>query len=66
MYKAYFTERLLETIRLAEQATDSKVRSVHVRASRYYCALLGIDGLDLGDSAPAIAKTDRDHASRPR
>ena len=40
MYKAYFSRRLLEALTLAEQATSVKERSVHLRASDYYRALL--------------------------
>jgi hypothetical protein len=43
MYKAYFTRRLLEALSLADQATDVQERATHLRASRYYCALLGLD-----------------------
>jgi PilZ domain len=40
MYEAYFTRRLLEALTLAEQATNAKERSTHIRASRYYRDLL--------------------------
>jgi hypothetical protein len=42
MYKAYFSRRLLEALSLADQALDEQERSIHLRASRYYCALLGL------------------------
>jgi hypothetical protein len=45
MYKAYFTRRLLEALSLADQATDIQERATHLRASRYYCALLGFESL---------------------
>lgn len=45
MYKAYFTRRLLEALSLADQATDVQERDTHLRASRYYCALLGFESL---------------------
>lgn len=40
MYEAYFTRRLLEALSLADEATNSQERSVHIRASRYYRELL--------------------------
>jgi hypothetical protein len=40
MYKAYFTRRLLEALSLAEQAETEQERSIHLRASRYYRALI--------------------------
>ena len=40
MYEAYFTRRLLEALALAEEATNAKERSAHLRASRYYRDLL--------------------------
>jgi hypothetical protein len=45
MYKAYFTRRLLEALSLADEATNAEERSIHLRASRYYCALLGLQNL---------------------
>lgn len=45
MYKAYFTRRLLEALSLADEATNAEERSIHLRASRYYCALLGLQSL---------------------
>ncbi len=45
MYKAYFTRRLLEALCLADEATNAHERSIHLRTSRYYCALLGLDSL---------------------
>jgi hypothetical protein len=40
MYEAYFTKRLLETLKLAEEAPSAEQRSIHLRASRYYRELL--------------------------
>jgi hypothetical protein len=40
MYELYFAKRLLEALALAEEATDAKERSIHLRASEYYCDLL--------------------------
>jgi hypothetical protein len=40
MYEAYFTRRLLEALALAEDATNAKERSAHLRASHYYRDLL--------------------------
>jgi hypothetical protein len=45
MYKAYFTRRLLEALSLADEATNAQERRTHLRASRYYCALLGLKSL---------------------
>jgi hypothetical protein len=36
MYKAYFVQRLLEALSLADHAKSEEERSVHLRASRYY------------------------------
>jgi hypothetical protein len=43
MTKAYFTRRLHEALRLADRATSAKERSAYLRASRYYCDLLGLN-----------------------
>jgi hypothetical protein len=40
MYEAYFTKRLFEALTLAEEAQSAEERSIHLRASRYYCDLL--------------------------
>ena len=40
MYEAYFTRRLFEALTLAEEAPSAEERSIHLRASRYYCDLL--------------------------
>ena len=40
MYEEYFTRRLLEALNLAEEATNAKERSIHLRTSRYYRELL--------------------------
>jgi hypothetical protein len=40
MYEAYFTRRLLEALTLAEEASNARERSIHLRASRYYRDLL--------------------------
>jgi hypothetical protein len=42
MYKSYFTRRLQEALSLADQATNEKERSTHLRASHYYRELLGL------------------------
>jgi hypothetical protein len=42
MYKAYFTRRLLEALSMADQAVTPQERSIHLRTSRYYAALLGL------------------------
>lgn len=40
MYEMYFTKRLLEALTLAEEATNAQERSIHLRASQYYCDIL--------------------------
>jgi hypothetical protein len=45
MYKAYFTRRLLEALSLADHAVTPQERSIHLRTSRYYAALLGLQRL---------------------
>ncbi len=45
MYKAYFTRRLLEALSLADEAANAEERKIHLQASRYYCALLGLKSL---------------------
>jgi hypothetical protein len=45
MNKAYFTRRLLEALNLADHAVTPQERSIHLRTSRYYCALLGLQRL---------------------
>ena len=42
MYKAYFTRRLLEALRLAKEASTPEERGIHLRASHYYRELLGM------------------------
>jgi hypothetical protein len=44
MYKTYFTRRLLEALKLADQARSEEEKSVHLRASRYYREI--IEALD--------------------
>lgn len=40
MYEAYFTQRLLEALALADSAPNAEVRSAHIRALGYYRGLL--------------------------
>ena len=48
MYKAYFTRRLLEALSQADHAVTPQERSIHLRTSRYYAALLGLGRLPNG------------------
>jgi hypothetical protein len=50
MFKAYFSRRLLEALSLADQAVNPQERSIYLRISRYYCALLGIEQPPADDS----------------
>jgi hypothetical protein len=59
MTKAYFTRRLLEALRLADQATSAKERSAYLRASRHYCDLLGLSRLSPLDSETLAESTRR-------
>ena len=57
MTKAYFKRRLLEALAQADQAVTPQERSIHLKASRYYCALLGLQRLPSGHSSklPPVA-----------
>ena len=59
MTKAYFTRRLLEALSLADQATDAQERSTHLRASRYYCAMLGLKRLPSHSDSRHVVAEDR-------
>ncbi len=60
MTKAYFTRRLLEALSLADEATNAEERKTHLRASRYYCALLGLKSLpDRGSNHPHSVAEDQ-------
>lgn len=59
MTKAYFTRRLLEALRLANQADSAKERSAYLRASRYYCDLLGLSRLPSLDSETLAEETQQ-------
>jgi hypothetical protein len=43
MSKAYFSRRLLEALSLADHAGTPQERSIYLKVSRYYCALLGLE-----------------------
>jgi|KBSSwiStaDraftv2_1062776.scaffolds.fasta_scaffold398220_2 hypothetical protein len=53
MYKAYFTRRLLEALSMADHAVTPQERSIHLRTSRYYAALLGLQRLPAEHPADA-------------
>ncbi len=59
MTKAYFTRRLHEALSLADRATTARERSAYLRASRYYCDLLGLNRLPSLDSETLAESTRR-------